>query len=100
MIIVSGTIVINPAKVDRGLELTRELTARTRAEPGNISYEFFSALEDPGRYHVYEEWASEEAIEEHNSSPHMAAFYAAVGELEVSHVEIKRFTVTDEQKLM
>lgn len=100
MIVVSGTIVIDPSKVDRGIELTRELMARTREEPGNISYEFFSALEDPARYHVFEEWESEEAIAAHNASEHFLAFMTATADLGVSHVELYRYEVADKLKVM
>lgn len=100
MIIVSGTIVINPERYERALALTNELVAKTRAEPGNLSYEYFSALDDPARFHLFEEWESEEAIEAHSVSPHLAEFFAAAGELEISHVEINRYTVTDKQKVM
>lgn len=100
MIVVSGTIVIDPAKVERGIELTRELVAKTRAEPGNISYEFFAALEDPSRYHVFEEWASEEAMDQHSASEHMAAFFLAAGELGISHVELHRYDVTGKQQVL
>ncbi len=100
MIVVSGTIVINPEKLELGIELTRELMEKTRAEPGNISYEYFAALEDPSRYHIFEEWESEEAIQEHTASEHMAAFFAAAGELGISHVELYRYAVTDKLKIM
>lgn len=100
MIVVSGTIVIDPAQVPRGIELTRELMAKTREEPGCISYEFFAALEDPSRFHVFEEWESEEALVAHSASDHMAAFFAAAGDLGIAHVELHRYTVSEKQKVM
>ncbi len=100
MIVVSGTIVIDPAKVDLGIELTRELMAKTREEPGNVSYEFFAALEDPSRFHVFEEWESAEAIQEHSASEHMAAFFTGAAELGISHVELYQYEVTEKRKTM
>ncbi|HYI62734.1 MAG TPA: putative quinol monooxygenase [Acidimicrobiales bacterium] len=100
MIVVSGTIVLNPEKVDRALELTRALVAETRAEPGNLAYGYYADLDEPGRYHLYEEWESEEALDAHSASAHLAEFFTAVPELEISHLEITRYTVTDARKVM
>jgi quinol monooxygenase YgiN len=100
MIIVSGTIVIDPEKVARGVELTSALVAETRQEPGNVAYEFFAALDDPSRFHIHEEWESQAAIDEHNQSAHLAAFYAAIPELGVRSVELYQYDVTNRTKIM
>src|SRR4051794_33769076 len=94
MIVVSGLIAMNPDRVERALELIRPLVAATRAEPGNVSYEFFAALEEPGRYRVFEEWESAAALEFHRATPHLAAFYAAAGELDISSVELFEYEVS------
>lgn len=100
MIVVSGTIVLDPQKVQRALALTRPLVAATRAEPGNLSYGFYADPDEPGRYQLYEEWESEEALAAHQDSAHLAAFFAAVPELDISHVALTRYTVTEAQKIM
>ena len=100
MIIVSGTIVIDPEKVPRALELTLPLMAATRAEPGNLSYGFYAHLDDPGRYQLYEEWEDEAALDAHSASEHLATFFAAIGELDVSHVELYRHEVTSRVRSM
>lgn len=100
MIIVSGTIVMNPDRVERATELTAELVAATREEPGNIEYEFFSALDDPGRFHLHEAWESQEAIDAHSASAHLATFFGAAAELEISKVEITQYEVAGSRRLM
>ena len=100
MIIVSGLITIDPASFERGVELTRELMARTREEPGNVSYEFFAALEDRSRFRVFEEWESQEAIDAHNASEHFAAFLAASADLGITSVEIIQYEVTSATRVM
>jgi len=100
MIIVSGTIVIDPEKVPRALELTRPLMAATRAEPGNLTYGFYADLDEPGRYQLYEEWEDQAALDAHSASEHLAAFLGAIGELEVSHVELYRHDVTNRVRSM
>ena len=100
MIAVFGIININPDKVDLAKEATDALIAETRKEPGNISYEYFHALGDPGRISVFEEWESQEAIDSHMASPHMAAFFGTAGDLEISGVAIDQYEVSEKKKMM
>ena len=86
MIVVSGTLIIDPAKATLCEELTTKLVADTVKEEGNISYEYFRSPSDPGRWHVFEEWASEAAMNEHMASPHMAEFMGAAGDLGITGV--------------
>jgi len=100
MIIVSGTIVIDPANTERATELTSALMAATRAEPGNRCYGFYADIEQPGRYQLYEEWDTQEAIDAHNASDHFAAFMVASAELGVVSVEVNQFAVSDQKRIM
>ena len=100
MIIVSGSIVIDPANTARATELTTELMAATRAEPGNLSYGFYADVEQPGRYQLYEEWETQEAIDAHNASDHFASFMVASAELGIVSVEVNQFAVTDQKRIM
>jgi quinol monooxygenase YgiN len=100
MIIVSGTIVIDPANTARATELTTALMAATRAEPGNLTYGFYADIERPGHYQLYEEWESQEAIDGHNASDHFAAFMVASAELGIVSVEVNQFAVSDKTRIM
>lgn len=100
MIIVSGTIVIDPANTERATELTTALMAATRQEPGNLAYGFYADVEEPGRYQLYEEWETQEAIDAHNASDHFAAFMAASAGLGIVSVEVNQFAVTDRKRIM
>jgi quinol monooxygenase YgiN len=100
MIVVSGTLIIDPAKATLCEELTTKLVADTVKEEGNISYEYFRSPSDPGRWHVFEEWASEAAMNEHMASPHMAEFMGAAGDLGITGVDIQRYDVSEKSKLM
>lgn len=100
MLLVSGTIVMNPEKVDRARALVRPLMEQTRKEPGCIAYDFSVALDDPGRLRLHEEWESEEAIDAHVASPHLAAFMGAIGDLDITHAEIFRYEVTNKTQTL
>ena len=60
-ILVTGTIDLDPANRDQAIATFNECMAGTRAEDGCESYTFSADLEDPGRFHVSEQWASQEA---------------------------------------
>ena len=100
MIIVSGHIVIDPANTARAEELITVLSAATREEPENLAYGFYPTLGAPGRYQLYEEWASQAGIDAHNASDHFAAFMAAGAELAISEVEVNQFEVSDQKRIM
>lgn len=49
-----------------------EFTAATRAEPGNISFEWFRSLDEPNTWLLVEVFEDDEAGAAHVSSPHFA----------------------------
>lgn len=100
MILVSGFLVIDPANLDRATELVTVLTAATRAEPGNIDYSFSSVLGDPGRLIITEKWEDQESIDTHMAAPHFLEFMGAAGELGVSAVEVTKYEIASETKMM
>ena len=51
----------------------------TRAEEGSEGYVFCGDLEDQGRFHVSEQWASQEAIDAHMATPHLADAHGSDG---------------------
>jgi quinol monooxygenase YgiN len=100
MIVISGIITLDPANNNRMVELTSTLVAATRAEPGNIAYEYTNDPTDPSRWRVFEEWEDEDAINAHMGSEHMAAFLGAAGELGITGAELHRYDVAEKTKFM
>ncbi|HMJ78564.1 MAG TPA: antibiotic biosynthesis monooxygenase [Iamia sp.] len=99
-LVISGTIVIDPAQVPRARELLAPLLVATRAEAGCLAYGFYADLDDPGTFRVYEEWESAEANAAHSASAHLAAFMAGIGELDVRSVRLDRYEVAGAQRIM
>lgn len=99
MIVIAGTIVMDPAKVERAKDLVAVLMAETRKEAGCVNYEFFAALDEPGRFHVFEEWETPEANAAHSASTHLAAFYQAIPELGVTSAELFRYEAASKTPL-
>lgn len=99
-LVISGTIVIDPARVTRARELVAPLITATRAEPGCLAYGFYADLDDAGTFHLYEEWESAEANAAHSASPHLADFMTGIGELDVRHARLDRYEVAAAERIM
>ncbi len=91
MIIVSGVMTVDPAKHDRMVELARDVAAASLEEPGCRAYGFWADPDQPGRFRVFEEWASQEALTEHFAAPHFAAFGEGLGEVGVTSMDVHRY---------
>lgn len=100
MIIVSGTLAVDPANHDKAAELMKTVAAATQEEDGNVEYAFWADLTTPGRFRVFEEWKDQAAIDSHFVTPHMGAFLAGIGELGITETGIMRYEVSDASKLM
>jgi quinol monooxygenase YgiN len=93
MIIVSGTIRIDGADREKAKEMATTMAAASLAEEGCSAYGFWQDIDDPDLYRIFEEWASQEAIDEHFASPHMATFMAAMAELTISDMDLSKYEV-------
>ncbi len=69
---VVATIPTDPAQGDAVRAGLDELVAATRAEEGNVSYTCYESAAAPGTFVMVEEWASQEALDAHMTTPHMA----------------------------
>ena len=58
------------------------LDAASRAEAGNIKYDFYFADADPDELFLFEKWRDAEAVKSHNAEPHFKRF----GELKAEFV--------------
>ena len=93
MLIIAGTIQIDPSKQDAVTPAALEVMKATRAESGCISYTFSTDLGEPGLIHVFEEWESQEALDAHFKTPHMATFQQAMAGFGIRSMKIQRYEV-------
>ncbi len=100
MIVCSGIITIDPAKAPLMTELTAGLMIATQAEDGNLTYEYSHSPSDPGRWRVFEEWESDDAITAHMATAHMAEFIGRMGDVGVTGASIDKYEVSAKSKLM
>jgi len=69
---------VRPEYADDWPSLVGEFVASARAEPGNISFDWFRSVEDPNLYLLVEAFRDEEASRAHVNS---ASFKAAMAQL-------------------
>lgn len=100
MIVVTGTITLDPAKATDAKAAMLTMMEASNAEAGCQSYRFVADLAEPGTFHVVEQWDDADAIDAHNASPHMAALLSSMGELGVTGTEIWRHDVSATSRLM
>jgi len=93
MIVIAGHVLIDPKQREKAEAAAREMMRETREEKGCISYAFSSDLEEAGRFLIFEEWESDEALRAHFASAHMARFQQAVGGLGVREMKVQRYEV-------
>jgi quinol monooxygenase YgiN len=100
MLIVAGTIVIDPAKRPAAEVAFEKMRAATLKEPGCIAYQAYVDRNDPGVLFLFEKWESAEALNAHFATPHMADFGGAMATFGVKETDVRRFDVGSETKLM
>jgi quinol monooxygenase YgiN len=93
MIVVAGTMRVDPARRDHFLEVVRPVVESTRAEPGNVQYRYCLDSEDPTIFLIFEEWQSEEAFQAHFATAHMQTFLAALPTLGITDGDVHRYDV-------
>ncbi len=98
MIVVSGTFEVAASDIEEAIAAAQEMAEASRLEAGCVSYEFFRDLEpvgETGRFRVFEEWLSDEALKEHFATPHMERFLGRIGGLDIRSRAIKRYRVAE-----
>ena len=93
MIVIAGTIRIDPARSEEAAAAIREITRETLEEEGNLAYAFSTDLDEEGLFHLFEKWESQEGLDLHFETPHMAAFQKRVPALGVKEMKLEKFEV-------
>jgi quinol monooxygenase YgiN len=93
MLILAVTLPINPDRRAEAVEIALRMTAETHKEEGCLAYTFHSPLDDPNTFFVYEEWASQEALDIHIQSDHMKVFQSGISGVLAGAAEVKRYEV-------
>ena len=78
MIFIVVKFPVRPEHVDSWLSLVADFTAATRAEPGNVFFEWSRSVDDPSEFVLVEGFADDAAGAAHVGSEHFQAAMAAM----------------------
>jgi quinol monooxygenase YgiN len=95
MIIVSGIMTVSASSHDRFVELAGQVARQSLEEAGCRVYGVWADPEERGRFRIFEEWESQEALTAHFATPHFAAFGAGLGEVELLGMDVHRYIDPD-----
>lgn len=99
MLVIAGTITIDPAKLEEAKKAATIMMAETHKEPGNIQYVFSGSFSDDGVVHIFEEWESQDALDFHFKAPHMAEFQKKMGGFGIKGMSVLKYEVSSKGPL-
>lgn len=94
MLVVAGSVTIDASKREEAIGLAQRMMEETRKEPGNLAYTFSADLADSAVFHIFEEWESQDSLDAHFASPHMARFQQGLGGLGVKDLTVRKFEIS------
>jgi quinol monooxygenase YgiN len=93
VIVIAGTVRVQPARREDALRVARAMAQATCAEAGCRHYRFYADVDDPGTFFLFEEWESEAALARHFESDHMRTFQQEIPALLAAPPQIRRYEV-------
>ena len=74
MFAITGTMSWDPSEHDALAEVLASLAEASQSEAGNVAYVWSADIRQPGTFHIYEHWASEETFNAHCAGDAYNAF--------------------------
>lgn len=96
MLVVAGTITLDPGQRQTAEAAFDRMRAATLQEPGCLAYDAYLDRKDPGTVFVFERWRAQADLDAHFATPHMAAFGAALASCGVTAMEVRKYEVSSE----
>ena len=100
MLVVAGTINLDPDHLNEMLAAIVPLMEATQAEEGCIDYVLSADPKEPGTIRIFEKWASDEALGAHMKAPHMVEFQQKAGDFGITAMSVERFDGATASKLI
>jgi quinol monooxygenase YgiN len=91
MLILSGTVKMEPQDIAEIRDAALVMIAATRAEEGCIEYEFSEVIGEAGTMRIFERWESVAALQAHFVAPHMAVWQEAMKGATVHSRDLARY---------
>jgi quinol monooxygenase YgiN len=99
VIIVAGTIRLDPAKTAALSAGFTEMNEPSRAESGCIQYEHWLSPDRPDTIFIFERWESSDHLDAHLQTPHVAALRPIMKSSGITAFEMTKYEVADASPL-
>ena len=91
-LVVIALVKVKPGNEKAFAAAARAILIPTRAEEGNISYDFHQSSTDAGEFATFELWETMAQLDAHMHAQHMQKFFEIVGPMfEVGYPQIKTY---------
>ena len=94
MIIIAGTVDVDPEKRDEALVAGKPHMEATRAWKGCIDYVWSADLLVPGRIYVFERWESQQDLASHFQGPHYLAMRTTMASFGLRGAEVYKYRMS------
>lgn len=94
MIIVAGTVRIDPSKREATREAMDKVIKASRAEAGCIEYSYAIDVLDAHVVHVFEVWRDKEVLQLHFKMPHLSEWRAAWTTIGVTDRKLQLYEIS------
>ena len=99
MIVVVGRVKTDAERRERLIEVGQRVAQASREEPGCVSYRLYEDTERPNEFVFIEVWETEEALQRHFATEHIAHFMRAVPEALIEPPDVQFHTVASSRDL-
>ncbi|MBW2419472.1 MAG: antibiotic biosynthesis monooxygenase [Deltaproteobacteria bacterium] len=93
VIIIAGTVDVDPEQREAALEAAKVHQAETRKNPGCLDYVWSADPLTPGRIYVFERWTNREALEVHFASPHFPAMRDTIAAHGICGLDVSKYKI-------
>lgn len=94
MLIVAGTVRIDPTKFAIARVEMAKMIAASRVEDGCFGYSYAIDVVDPSLVRVFEVWRDRAALDAHFQTPHIVAWRATWAEIGISERRLESYEVS------
>lgn len=91
MITINATVFVKDTAIQEYLTLARTLINGTRTEAGNLRYDMYQSVEQPGTFMFVEQYVDQAGLDAHHVAAHFTTFLMNVESLLSGEMDVKVF---------
>ena len=99
MILIAGPVFVQEGKMEIALEAVAKMVAASQQEDGCVHYNFYIDRDKSDQLFIFEEWETQEALDAHGKTEHMAAFRAVAGDFLTGPRALQRYMADSKEPL-